>query len=227
MGKTTSQAGIDLIKSFEGCVLKAYRCPANVLTIGYGHTGNDVCEGLVWTQAQADNALKNDLKKYENYVNSLAQEFDYNFSQCQFDALVSFTYNCGKGNLYKLTQNGARTTNEIYNALPLYNKAKGKVLTGLARRRTAEQKLFASGKTTTQGNSVNVDMSCDVVAINNIVFRFRLNYRIREIPSTSGKIIGSTNDHELCAIKGISKDKQWLLTEYGWINAGALYDKIK
>lgn len=226
MAKTTSQAGIDLIKSFEGCVLKAYRCPANVLTIGYGHTGNDVRERLVWTQTQADNALKKDLKKYENYVNSLANEFDYNFSQCQFDALVSFTYNCGRGNLYKLTQNGTRTTDEIYNAFPLYNKANGKVLNGLVRRRTAEQKLFASGKTT-QGNGSNVDTSCNTISINNIVFRFRLNYRIREIPSTSGKIIGSTNDHELCTIKGTSKDKQWLLTEYGWINAEALYDKIK
>ena len=226
MGKTTSQAGIDLIKSFEGCVLKAYRCPANVLTIGYGHTGSDVYDGLVWTQTQAENALKNDLKKYENYVNALMKEYGYSFLQCQFDALVSFTYNCGKGNLYKLTQNGRRTAKEIHDALPLYNKANGKVLNGLVRRRTAEQKLFASGQTT-QENVINVDTSCNEITINGLVFRFRLNYRIREIPSTSGRIIGSTNEHELCAIKGISKDKEWILTEYGWINAGALYDKIK
>ena len=131
----TSEKGIALIKSFEGCRLTAYLCPAGIWTIGYGHTAG-VTQGQTITQAQADSFLKADLEKYEKYVTATGLALNQN----QFDALVSFTYNCGAGNLKKLIAN--RTLTEISEAILLYNKGGGKVLNGLVRRREAERKLF-------------------------------------------------------------------------------------
>lgn len=130
-----SQVGIDLIKSFEGCVLTAYLCPSNVWTIGYGHT-TGVYQGQTITRVQAEQYLKEDIVKYENYVNNTGLSLNQN----QFDALVSFTYNCGSGNLKKLIAN--RSLSEIADAILLYNKSRGTVLKGLVRRREAERKLF-------------------------------------------------------------------------------------
>ena len=139
MAMRTSSKGVSLIKSFEGCRLNAYKCPAGVWTIGYGHTAG-VKEGDTITQAQADEYLRNDLAKYEKYV--LNYDDIYRFNQNQFDALVSFTYNCGARNLKNLTQSGKRTLAQISVKLLLYNKAGGVVLRGLQRRRTAEKELF-------------------------------------------------------------------------------------
>ena len=136
----TSENGIELIKKFEGCKLTAYRDPVGVLTIGYGHTG-DVKEGQKITQKKADDLLKKDLDKFETGVNLLILA-KYRFSQNEFDALVSFAYNLGLGNLKKLTGNGKRNKGQIADAIPLYNKAGGKVLSGLVKRRKAEQELF-------------------------------------------------------------------------------------
>ncbi len=130
-----SQKGIDLIKSFEGCVLSAYLCPSNVWTIGYGHT-TGVYQGQVITKEQAEEYLKTDLVRYEGYVNNTCLVLNQN----QFDALVSFTYNCGSGNLKKLIAN--RNIAQIAEAMLLYNKSNGKTLSGLVRRREAERKLF-------------------------------------------------------------------------------------
>ncbi len=131
----TSQKGIDLIKKFEGCKLKAYKCPAGIWTIGYGHTAG-VKEGQTITQKQADNFLVLDLKIYENHVNNLKLPLNQN----QYDALVSFTYNCGPGNLKTLVKN--RTLSQIADALLLYNKGGGVILNGLVKRRKAERELF-------------------------------------------------------------------------------------
>lgn len=131
----TSQKGIDLIKSFEGCKLTAYQDTVHVWTIGYGHTGG-VKSGQKITKAQAEDFLKADLAKFEKAVNALKMDFNQN----QFDALVSFAYNCGTGNLNKLCK--GRTKAEIGSKMLLYNKAGGKVLAGLTRRRNAENKLY-------------------------------------------------------------------------------------
>ena len=136
--KTTSK-GVSLIKQFEGCRLKAYKCPAGVWTIGYGHTAG-VKEGDTITQDTAEAYLRNDLEKYEKAV--MLYDDIYRFNQNQFDALVSFAYNCGIGNLKNLTQSGKRTIAQISAKLPLYNKAGGVVLRGLQRRRAAEKELF-------------------------------------------------------------------------------------
>lgn len=137
---TTSQKGIDLIKQFEGCRLKAYKAipSEKYFTIGYGHYGADVVEGMTISQTDAEEFLRRDLGKFEAYVEKTGLKLNQN----QFDALVSFTYNCGPGNLLKLV--AGRTIPQIGSAILKYNKAGGKVLKGLTRRREAEYKLYFS-----------------------------------------------------------------------------------
>lgn len=139
----TSQKGIDLIKKFEGCRLQAYKAVPTepCYTIGYGHYGSDVSPNMVISQAQAEDFLKQDLAKYESAVNALGISLNQN----QFDALVSFAYNCGAGNLKKLVR--GRDAQQIADAMLQYNKSGGNVLAGLTRRRQAERELFTSGMT--------------------------------------------------------------------------------
>lgn len=134
------QAGLDLIKQYEGCRLAAYRCAAGVWTIGYGHTAG-VHSGMTITQAQADAYLQQDVAKFEGYVNNPTYvPITEQLNQNQFDALVSFAFNLGAGNLRKLCK--GRTAAQIAQAMTQYCKANGKVLAGLKRRRAAEQALF-------------------------------------------------------------------------------------
>ena len=138
--KRIGQAGLDLIKQYEGCRLAAYRCTAGVWTIGYGHTAG-VHSGMTITQAQADAYLQQDIAKFEGYVNNPAYvPITEQLNQNQFDALVSFAFNLGAGNLRKLCK--GRTAAQIAQAMTQYCKANGKVLAGLRRRRAAEQALF-------------------------------------------------------------------------------------
>ena len=135
-----SKKGIELIKKWEGCRLKAYYCPAGVLTIGYGHTGKDVKRGMVITESKAESLLVKDLEKFEKKVEKYNDV--YNFNQNQFDALVSFAYNIGS--IDQLTNNGKRSIDVITQKIVLYCKANGKRLSGLYNRRLDEQRLFKS-----------------------------------------------------------------------------------
>lgn len=135
----TSDRGINLIKEFEGLRLTAYKCPAGVYTIGYGHT-RGVKRGDKISEELATAYLKTDVQASEKSVERW--ESRYHWTQNEFDALVSFTFNCGALNLKALLKNGQRTKAQIAATLPLYRKAGGKVLKGLERRRAAEKKLF-------------------------------------------------------------------------------------
>lgn len=134
----TSDEGIALIKQFEGLRLTAYKpLPSEkYYTIGYGHSGPDVKAGMRITILQAEKLLLKDLERFENAVNKIRNDW----TQGQFDALVSFAYNTGDKNLQKLCED--RTPRQIADALLLYNKAGGKVMAGLSRRRAAERELF-------------------------------------------------------------------------------------
>ena len=138
-----SQEGLSLIKRFEGCRLEAYKCSANVLTIGYGHTGG-VKETDTITQPEADELLEKDVAKFEKYVSSNVK---VELNQSQFDALVAWTFNLGVGNLRESTML-KKLNNEDYASVPSemkrWNKAGGKTLDGLIRRRKAESLLFES-----------------------------------------------------------------------------------
>lgn len=138
----TSEGTLFKIKEFEGCRLKAYKPVAaeKYWTIGVGHSGPDVTEGMTITEAQAMELLRKDIAKFENHVTATG----LTLNQSQFDALVSFTFNCGPGNLAKLIK--GRDYQQIADAMLLYNKgADKKVLKGLVRRREWERDLFLSG----------------------------------------------------------------------------------
>jgi len=138
-----SQEGLSLIKKFEGCELKAYRCPADVLTIGYGITKN-VTEDMEITQQEANEMLAGELIEYTEYINNMVKVA---LNQSQFDALTAWIYNLGPTNFKDSTL--LRVLNEgRYNEVPQeikrWNKANGQVLNGLIKRREAEALLFQS-----------------------------------------------------------------------------------
>lgn len=145
MRKKIGKEGKKLIQSFEGFVATAYVCPAGVVTIGYGTTrinGRPVKLGLKITTDEAEQFLEEDLKMFEDIVNS---SVSVEITQNQFDALVSLVYNIGGGNFKKSTLlkvlNGGGFQ-EAADQFLRWNKAKGKVLPGLTRRRKAERELF-------------------------------------------------------------------------------------
>lgn len=168
----TSQRGIDLIKGFEGCRLVAYKpVPTEKYwTIGYGHYGPDVVPGMKITPGQAEIYLKADLAKFEKVVDDLG----LNLNQNQHDALTSFAYNCGAGNLKKLCED--RTLPQIADKMLAYNKAGGKVLAGLTRRREAERTLFLMG-TVSKGKVPGVNPNPYIEPTKNV----RLNSRGNDV----------------------------------------------
>ena len=137
----TSAEGLSLIKKFEGCELYAYQCSAGVWTIGYGHT-KDVEPGMQITKEDAEEMLVEELHEYESYINDFVTA---PLSQNQYDALVSWVYNLGPANLKASTMLKVLNAGE-YEEVPAqmkrWNKAGGKVLEGLIRRREAESLLF-------------------------------------------------------------------------------------
>ena len=140
----TSQNGIDLIKKFEGCRLKAYKCPANVPTIGYGNTfyenGTKVKIGDNITQKQADDLLLNLLPEYEKTV---LNNIKVPLNQNKFDALVSFCWNCGSSKtLFSMINSGHSDMNIVNWWVSHYITGGGKELPGLIKRRKEEAGLF-------------------------------------------------------------------------------------
>lgn len=141
-----SQKGIDLIKSFEGLKLEAYPDPATggaPWTVGYGTTSG-VRKGMVITKAQAESMLADDVQNFSRGVESLIR---VSTTQEQFDAMVSLAYNIGLGAFSKSTllrKHNDKCYTCAANQFPLWNKAAGKVMNGLIRRRAAERELYSS-----------------------------------------------------------------------------------
>ena len=136
-----SQEGLSLIKKFEGCELNSYKCAAGVPTIGFGST-HGIEMGMSISKARAEELLLEDISKFEDIVNKSVK---VDLSQPQFDALVSWTFNLGGGNLNSssmLKFLNAGDYHLIPSQIKRWNKANGKVLEGLVRRREAESLLF-------------------------------------------------------------------------------------
>ena len=146
-----TQAGANLIHHFEGCLkkegdkYKAYTCPAGVLTIGHGHTnhhGRQFNATTRWTREECDRAFAEDMEGFEKAVRRLVT---VPLTAHQYDALVSFTYNCGEGNLAKSTLLKCVNRGDHKQAAAEFhkwNKANGKTLAGLTRRRASESLLY-------------------------------------------------------------------------------------
>ena len=142
-----NKAGRDLIKRFEGCKLRAYKCPAGLWTISWGLTfypdGTKVKEGDVITQQQAENYFNAIVDDFAKKVDALIKS---NVSENNFSALVSFTFNVGIGNFQRSTLLRKVNANPKDATIPAEMKkwvrANGEVLKGLVRRREAEAKLY-------------------------------------------------------------------------------------
>ena len=131
---------VEKVKEFEGFRNTAYRCPAGVLTIGYGRTEN-VKPNEVTNVSLETILLKKRLKLDMNYVKN--EMVKYNLSENEIYALTDFVFNLGRENLKNLTANYTRTKDDIKKSILLYNKANGKVLQGLVKRREWEYSLFS------------------------------------------------------------------------------------
>lgn len=156
MTRRINSEGIQLIKQWEGCRLQAYKCPAGVWTIGYGHT-RTVRPDMVITQQQADDLLREDLRVFEKAVDDAVT---IDLTDNQFAALVSWTYNIGEGAMRRSTL--VRLLNQgHYEAVPgelaKWNKVKGKPVRGLSNRRAAEAGLWARGNFVASRSTVPTD----------------------------------------------------------------------
>ena len=149
--RTTSDAGINLIKKWEGCKLTAYKVLSSekYYTIGYGHYGSDVTEGMTITNEQAVELLKKDVVRFENYLNNFLRGIGKNLNQNQFDAMISFSYNVGTNWMKDSTirnyiMNGLEnyTNDQIRTAICMWCYSGGKKIPGLLNRRNAESDLF-------------------------------------------------------------------------------------
>lgn len=150
-----NQAGINIIKKYESLSLVSYLCPAKVWTIGYGHTGPDVKPNMLITEKQAEDLLQKDLEQFEKDVTFLLK---VPVNENQFAALVSFAFNVGSdidaddiaeglGDSTLLKYVNKMDFKKAADEFPKWNKAKGKVLNGLTKRREEERKLFLTTPT--------------------------------------------------------------------------------
>lgn len=200
-----NQDGINLIKEFEGCRLTAYKCPAGLWTIGYGHTAG-VKESTTITQEQAEEYLKQDLEKFEKGVDGCVK---VGINQNQFNALVSFAYNCGIGALQTSTllkKLNSGDFNGAANEFLRWNKANGQALTGLTRRRQAEREMFLRPSVKSDGNDLPYSV------------RIKSNLNIRKEPN--GQIIGSYmkgTTAKVWAIQTVGTEK-WGKNEKGFFS---------
>lgn len=174
-----SENGLNLIIAFEGFCPKATKAvkTEKYYTIGYGHYGKDVVENQTITKEEALILLKKDIKRFETKV--MKYNNCYNFTQNEFDALVSFAYNVG--NIDQLTAKGTRTKKEIADAMLLYIKSGGSVLNGLRKRRTKERELFLNCSTSNfypkyKGASKDIDIVLSSIGVNS---KFYGNYKKR------------------------------------------------
>ena len=138
-----SESGIEFTKRFEGLRREAYRDAGGVWTIGYGHTGVEVHEGLIWTPEQAEEALRMDIAGPVGFVNRVVKQ---PLEQRQFDALVDFCFNCGAGNLERSELLRKVNAGDMRGAAAQFglwvHDANGATLPGLVARRRAEVEMF-------------------------------------------------------------------------------------
>lgn len=211
-----SNKGISLIKSFEGCKLEAYKCSGGKWTIGWGTTGEidgiQIKKGMKITQENADKLFLSKIKTYEDAVNKYAT---YNkLNQNMYDALVSFTYNCGTNAFKNSTLLKLLNKGEILKAadqFDLWINAGGKPSNGLKRRRAEEKKLFLTqceDKDLIEAvNILNKKGIISTIDAWNNVEKMNLKY----VPQLIDNMGGIDN---LISKKVISNEELWLNKKY-------------
>lgn len=188
-----SENGKNLIKKYEGCRLTAYKCPAGVWTIGWGHT-KTAKEGMVITQEEADRLFNEDIKRYEEPV----QKYK-NLNQNQYDALVSFTYNCGAGALADVM-----SSNNVAATMLLYVNGGGKRLEGLVKRRHEEVTLYKTLVKTTELIESYAEIGTATVLVDVL--------NVRNKPSLNSNVVAKYYKNEK-----IYYSKVYINEGYAWI----------
>ena len=235
----TSEQGIELIKRFEGCRLTTYECAAGVLTIGYGHTGTDVKEGMTITDEKATALLKKDIEKFETGVN---ESVEVEITQNMFDALVSFSFNVGTGAFKKSTllkklnsKDYKGAANEFLKWNKVTKNGKKEVVAGLTNRRNSEKELFETGigtltkntgivETTESETTTNNTAAADTTTnTNTAVAEYKVKVtagalRIRAGAGTNTKVNGVIRDKGVYTI--VEEQNGWgkLKSGAGWIS---------
>lgn len=217
MAFSISQAGIDLIKSFEGCKLTAYQDSVGVWTIGYGHTG-DVYPGMIITQEKAEELLRSDLKTAENAVNA---KVIYPITQNMFDALVSLTFNIGSDAFGTSTLLKKLNQGDINGAANEFDKwiyAGSKVQPGLVRRRAAEKEMFLNGTAP----------SYDEIPVSAQLTIQGSNVNVRTAPQT-GSIVKKLNTGDVIQAtrRVLINAEPWFYFAEGWISGEYVQGWVK
>lgn len=199
----------EFIKACEGCSLTAYRDSGGTLTIGFGHTSN-VKEGDKITESIALKYLISDIEKTEKQLDSLLEELDRTYTDYQYSALVSFTFNLGVRNTRKLLKNRSNVS-EIANAMKQYcHDAKGNKLRGLVKRREEESNYF---------------LNYQLKPVSKVLYAIKPNYHIRKAPAMSGDIIITYDFSVFVEVLGLFGD--WVSTNRGFIHKDAFYDTFQ
>ena len=208
-----SPAGLKLIQEFEGCRLTTYVDAVGVLTIGYGHTGPDVKSGESIPQSKADELLAKDVARFVRAVNELIA---VPLNQNQFDALVSFAFNCGEGALQDSTLRRRLNAGEDPNTvarqeLPRWNNGG---MPGLVRRRWAEVEMFCAAAAPTSFTckvptflKKHPIPSDDLSAIAKVAVKVGETYK-------DCKVIREESSHKLIEVG--SKAGQWFIYPGHW-----------
>lgn len=219
-----SEKGLNLIKSFEGCILQSYDDynervinegdeVYGTLTIGWGHIEN-VFKGQVISQSDADAMLINDMYKYCSQVDECINDGTISFplNQNMYDALVSFDYNCGQGSLKTLC--GGRDKDTVAEKILLYNKASGRELLGLTRRRQAERDLFLSN----DESEVVQNVSCETISCNSEIQRLQHELNVQGFGNLDEDGISGPKTLDACPLvkRGASGNiTQWIQLRVG------------
>ena len=192
----TNKKGVAIIKKWEGYRDKAYICAGGVCTIGYGHT-QSIEMGTTCTKEQAEQWLIEDIERAEKQVNKY--DNTYHFTDNEYSALVSFAFNIG--NINQLTANGKRSREEIKKAWLRYNKANGKALDGLKKRRAEELQLFCDND------------------LQKVVCTNGSNLRIRAQPNTQSRIVARIPNGEKVSVleSGYKWDKVFYKNNIGYV----------
>lgn len=224
-----SEDGIAFIKKHEGLRLSAYKPVKEEphYTIGYGHFGSDVYPTMKITEDQAERLLLADLRKFENFVNNIAYvPMTDILNQNQFDALVSFAFNCGQGNLKKLCGSN-RTLKDISEALLLYVNGSGRVLPGLVTRRKLERDLFLKPIKEDTNVSVQLQKELDLANANVRKLTEVLNVTIKSMGSMQNTIENLEKSVKAITLSSQIDTPDWAkesvrnLTKLEVVNSGA------
>lgn len=185
----TNDAGLNLIKSFEGCSLRAYKLAGeSYYTIGYGHSfDNSISACTCWSQKEADEHLINDLQVYERYVTEDALSKFGNMNENQFSALVSYCYNRGRGGLRQLV-NASTSLEQMADNIVIYWGSATLYKNGLVRRREAEKALFNTPIKVIHTKSVEELVPGTVIKITSY-YKTRRNTRNPVIKKRTARIL--------------------------------------